>query len=296
MEVNSLQDLFVIFQRPSTELIKILQNSNLIRSEKRCASRQCRRYCKLYKDEGSTLGYRFGCSKCRKPYALLEGSFFSNMKVKMNKVFYLLWLWASECPSRVAINILNMKRHLVCKQFRCFRAICSWKLLNTPGLFQLGGEEQIVQICEGVLIRRKSDVDGTTLKRWLIAVYCPTTKRGLVKYIESRNREYVTSVIMKYVLPGTEIWSDSSESFNSLSCLNGVSPYVHKTSHATNTCMNEVRGYLGRVKQYMSHLNVLQSNLLPEYLDQYMWKEHFGSSAKERFDNLLLHISEKYSF
>lgn len=78
--------------------------------------------------------------------------------------------------------------------------------------------------------------------------------------------------------------------------------YQHKTvNHSKNfkdpttgVCTNHVEGYWSCLKSYLRRLGVMSSPFLPEYIDQFLWKERYGDSAKERMLRIIEHISERY--
>jgi hypothetical protein len=64
----------------------------------------------------------------------------------------------------------------------------------------------------------------------------------------------------------------------------------------TGICTNSFEGYWSRLKGMIRRLGVTQSPFLPEYFDMFLWWQHYGPTAADRFRNVLLHISEKYTF
>ena len=39
-----------------------------------------------------------------------------------------------------------------------------------------------------------------------------------------------------------------------------------------------------------------RASQLPSYLDEFMWRERFGQTKADAFNNIMLHISEQYTF
>ncbi|KAH0813432.1 hypothetical protein GEV33_009359 [Tenebrio molitor] len=64
----------------------------------------------------------------------------------------------------------------------------------------------------------------------------------------------------------------------------------------TGIYTNSFEGYWSRLKGMIRRLGVTQSPFLPEYFDMFLWWQHYGPTAADRFRNVLLHISEKYTF
>jgi hypothetical protein len=163
----------------------------------------------------------------------------------------------------------------------------------TDCFFHVGGPGHVVQIDE-----------SPTKQKWIIGIYDCTSPKGYAAYIPDRSSETLLQHILKVVLPGSEIWTDELQSYRCLSVLGGVSPYTHKTvNHSryfrdpmTGLCTNRAEGYCSRLKGMIRRLGVMQSPFLPEYIDMFLWWQHFGRTAADRFRNVLLHISEKYTF
>lgn len=136
--------------------------------------------------------------------------------------------------------------------------------------------------------------------QWVLGIFDTTEKRGIIIYIKNRSAEVLEREIKKHVRRGSEIWTDKWKGYSNLSRL-GYN-YVHKTvNHSKNfkdpvsgVCTNYVEGYWSKLKRYLRQLSAMSSSFLPEYIDQFMWKEIYGSTAPQRFSNLVQHIKEKY--
>lgn len=302
MEINCIEDITNVFNGPVMDVIEFLQNKNLIKRNKRCEKRNCRRYCSLWQRPSHKLKHAFVCKKCKTEYNILSDSYFQNIHLEIKHIFYIFWLWAAECNSITASNIINIPRNSIYQQYRFLRDICSKNLLQMPDLI-LGGPGIVVQVDESVISRRKYHRGRVVKEKWVMGLYDTSTKRGMVMYIPNRRAETLLDVILKHVKPGTEIWTDCWSGYRCLSTLGNVSQFIHKTVNhsqnfvdpATNTCTNMVEGYWAKLKAYLRKLNVLNSKFLPEYIDQFLWKEHYGGTCQSRFENILIHITENYN-
>lgn len=217
-------------------------------------------------------------------------------------MLFIMWSWACEQPVGSAGPYIGLPRDTIVQMYRYIRDICSWKLLQDD-IHKLGEPGHVVQIDESVFTRRKYNVGRVVDCKWVIGIYDVQDKRGYLQLIEHRDAKTLLDVITEHVLPGTEIWTDCWKGYSSLNCLEGVSPYTHKTvNHSRNfidpvtgVCTNHVEGLWGCVKNYMRKLSVRNSPYIAEYLDQYMWRREFGQTAKDRFTNIVNHITEKYN-
>jgi hypothetical protein len=153
-----------------------------------------------------------------------------------------------------------------------------------------------------VITKQKYHVGRRIPPKWIIGIYDDTTKKGYAAYIPNRSSETLQH-IRKVVLAGTEIWTDELRSYRRLAVLGGASPYTHKTvNHSryfrdplTGVCTNHVEAYWSRLQGMIRRLVVMGSPFLPEYIDMFLWWQLYGPTAADRFRNMLLDISEKYT-
>lgn len=304
MNFQSIEGVLAFFSEEDGEVVRNLSACGLLRSEYHCKVRTCRRICVTRRKKSNVqLGHYFYCNRCRRSYSILRNSFFDTCKIPVKDIFCILWMWA--CKSRVGVTVavLNIPLQTVVQYYRYFRDICSWKLLQSPDLFELGGVGHVVQVDESVVTRRKYNRGRIVPEKWVLGLVDCTTKRSVLCYVEQRSAEVLTEIITKHVLPGTEIWTDGWRGYSLLPTLGGVSPYLHKTvNHSANfvdphtgVCTNRVEGYWAKMKKFCRTLGVMNSAMLPEHLDHFLWMEHFGPSGNVAFYNITQHISQKYA-
>ena len=166
---------------------------------------------------------------------------------------------------------------------------------------QLGGEGVIVQIDESVISKRKyhrgRGVRKTIKEKWVLGIYDTAQKVGVVLYVVKRDKATLVPLIREHVKPRSEIWTDQWSSYRGLDQYG----YTHKTVNhskefksADGTCTNGVEGYWSRLKQFCRHTNVLQSKLLAEHIDEFMYRQQFKGTPQERFKMFLSHLKERY--
>lgn len=301
--VNNYKDIVVFFQDTDEGLVQKLQNEHLIKNVMRCLERNCRRRCRLQHNEEYYLNYCFFCNNCKKKYPLTSGSFFESVRISAENVFYLMWLWCTLTPASSAHQIAGLPKATTLQYYRYFRDIASWKLLQRPELFQLGGAGHVVQIDESAVTKRKYNVGRVPRQQWVMGIYDCTLRRGLVLFVPNRNRNTLINLITAHVQPGSEVWTDCWAGYRGLGNIGGVPQYIHRTvnhSHnfvdpVTGVCTNAVEGYWSRLKRFCRRLGVMQSQLLAEHIDHFMWFEVYsGDSANATFCHLLEQIRERY--
>ena len=79
--------------------------------------------------------------------------------------------------------------------------------------------------------------------------------------------------------------------------------FVHKTVNHSKHFVDPVTGvhtqnieaYWSSVKIKFKILNGTSRQLTASYLDEHMYRQRYGSTCLEAFNNILLHITEKYA-
>ena len=140
MEVTCFSEVSQIIAKDDLNLVKYLQEKQLLLNKFRCNNRNCRRMCVLMKNEGcNSLGYCFYCRKCKKKFSLLTSSFFQKAKLPIRDILVLMWIWSCGIRSRPAAEFSGFPRITIIQYYRYFRDIVSWKLLQNDDIFVLGG-------------------------------------------------------------------------------------------------------------------------------------------------------------
>lgn len=306
MNIENLEELFEVFgsQSENIDVLKVLREFGLLRSQLRCKKNTCRCNCLSVKREKHVLGHAFFCRRCKTLYSVLTDSLFEQVRVSIRKVIQLLFFWSCLTPVAVVSRLINMRKGSICRQYRFFRNIVSWKLSQVPELFRLGGVGHVVQIDESVITKRKYNVGRVVPQVWVLGMVDTTTKREVVVYIRNRSVEVIISKICKHVIPGSEIWTDKWRAYDQLSILSGVSPYTHKSvNHSiyfvdpnTGVNTNFIEGYWSRLKSFLRKKHVMQSRFVAQHIDHFMWFQIYGSDTPSTFKNIIEHITEKYAF
>jgi hypothetical protein len=138
MEVFSCADLSSYINCDDEAFVDLLQRSSLIRRNLRCKKANCRRYCNLRRREDAVLSHVFFCLRCQRQYSIVDGSFFVTLRVPPRTILWLLWNLVCEIRAGSSAMHLGIPRQTVIQQYRYFRDVCSWKLLQEPDLFLLG--------------------------------------------------------------------------------------------------------------------------------------------------------------
>ena len=68
----------------------------------------------------------------------------------------------------------------------------------------------------------------------------------------------------------------------------------HFVDPVTGVHTQMVESYWNRVKTKLKRMKGCDSNQLPGYLDEFMWRERYGRSASEALHNIMQNISDQY--
>lgn len=279
----------------SKVLVKDLQHLHLLRQCGRCS--RCRRERTLIIHKGRYVGR---CKSCRnKIVSIREGTFFGGVRLAFRSVLRLAFLWSAKVPVQIVHNLIRYRKDVIAQYYRYFRDICSWKLLANPQDIQVGGPGHVVQIDESVITKRKHNKGRVVPEQWILGILDTTTNIGIVRYVQRRDANTLLPIIRDVVKQGSEIWTDEWRAYNRLSNLGFVHHTVcHKREFkaADGTCTNAVEGLWSVLKKHLRLLHVLQSPLLPEHIDEFMWRRVYcrGATTGSTFRTLLTHITERY--
>lgn len=94
----------------------------------------------------------------------------------MSEILALIYTWTYECSNQQISEFIDISENSVTDWANLFREICSWKLLQQP--IMLGGPNQIVQIDESVIAKRKYNVGRLLLTQWVFGAYDVDAKVG----------------------------------------------------------------------------------------------------------------------
>ncbi|PSN35446.1 hypothetical protein C0J52_06616 [Blattella germanica] len=148
-------------------------------------------------------------------------------------------------------------------------------------VFIFGGPGCVVQVDESVVTRRKYN-RGRLVK--VVGIYDTSLRRGIVLFVSRRGRQTLVPLIRDYVLPGTTIYTDGWSGYTGLNRAGYTHMVVNHKDHfvdpTTGACTNAVEGYWSKLKGFLRQTNTLKSTLLPEHIDEFMWREAYCQDAQ----------------
>ena len=291
------------FSNTKESTITFLQARHLIHSNVICT--RCGQILKLSElSKNINVGYILRCPNkaCRYQQSLISDTFFHRLHFPLQKYIAVFYYWASQTPIHIAAEHLQISANTLVEHYNFLRDICSWKLIQEP--IKLGGIDIVVQIDESVIVKAKYN-RGHALhraQRWIFGIYDTNSKTSYICFVNNRDVDTLQPIILSIVSPGSIIHSDCWATYNFIDHLPHPQPYRHGTVNHSQTFLdpitgvhtNHVEALWSRCKKRFKQMNGTSDNMVPGYLDEYMWRERYGATSSESFDNILAHISQRY--
>jgi IS1 family transposase len=206
-----------------------------------------------------------------------------------------------------AAEFAEIHPNRIVDHFNFLREVCSWALMRDDILSdtRLGGVNKVVQIDESVVYRAKYNRGHALFakSKWIVGMYDVQTKHASVFFVENRNAQTLEELIKKYVLPGSTIHTDEWKGYSNIENIDVVPPYKHETVNHSKNFVDPVTGvhtqnieaYWCSVKRKFKTLNGTSRALTASYLDEHMYRQHYGHMTAEIFNNILSHIALKFA-
>jgi hypothetical protein len=174
--------------------------------------------------------FRFRCSKHRNnDRSVRTGSYFSLSRLELGELFEIVYYWSLGTKAEILEAMYPMSNKTIVQWYYTLRETCTRRLADDP--IRIGGEDHIVEIDETQLIKLpKNNVGRREPDLWFFGCFDRTTKQWVGEFVPTRNRRTLIALIVKYILPGSTIYSDKwaayvSDGFD-LSLLEGMG-YSH---------------------------------------------------------------------
>ena len=225
-------------------------------------------------------------------------SFFSKSHVTLPKWVHVIYLLANKTPIKNAIEQTGLSRTVVVDIFNFLREVCSTALLQTP--IVLGGQGTIVQIDESLFNHKAKYHRGRHPQQetWVfgLADTSTTPATSFLQIVERRDAATLLPIIRDHVRPGTIVHSDQWSAYSRVGDLQtvGSHDWVNHTHHfdpVTGVHTQHVESLWNRVKTKFKAMKGVKRDMLPGYLDEFMWKERH---RRNPFQDILREIAVQY--
>ena len=121
-----------------------------------------------------------------------------------------------------------------------------------------------------------------------------------MEIVHRRDAATLLPIINDHVAPGTSVWSDQWAAYNQVSSLSNVSTHstvnhsIEFVNVATGVHTQNIESYWNRVKIKIKRMRGCHREQLASYLDEYMYRERYGCTVRDMFDNILGDIAHQY--
>ena len=123
---------------------------------------------------------------------------------------------------------------------------------------------------------------------------------GYMEIVQHRNAATLLPIIQAHTAPGTIVHSDEWAAYNRVQGLPNVASYgvvnhsVTFVDPTTGVHTQHVESYWGRIKKKLKRMKGCHAHQLPSYLDEFMWRECHGTTARQAFNNVIADIALQY--
>uniref|UniRef100_A0A914I4Z6 ISXO2-like transposase domain-containing protein n=1 Tax=Globodera rostochiensis TaxID=31243 RepID=A0A914I4Z6_GLORO len=296
-------DIFAFCEQFSSieHTIAYMRNRGLLRQiAPICGRNGCRRRMTQVKNATFVYdGYQWRCPTHKgQKISIRAGSFFENAHFELRKGLMLGYC----LPIHTQKQILRMSEQMLVEWNGFFRDICSRWLIEQP--IRLGGVGHVVQIDEALMARRKHHRGRHVREQWVFGMFDVHAGVGVVQMVEQRDRNTLLPIIEQFVLPGTAIHSDQWGAYmgGAIAAIPVIPPYIHHSVNhrqnfvcpVTGTHTNHVENFWKNLKMKNKAMSGTLRDMLPGYMDEYMWRQFNGKKTLAAFDNIFDQISQFY--
>ena len=122
---------------------------------------------------------------------------------------------------------------------------------------------------------------------------------GYMQIVQQRDAATLLPIINSYVTAGTTVWSDQWAAYNRVASLSNVNSHgtvnhsVEFVDSATGVHTHNIESYWNRVKIKIKRMRGCHEEQLASYLDEYMYRERYGRTAREVFDSIITDIAHQ---
>ena len=123
---------------------------------------------------------------------------------------------------------------------------------------------------------------------------------GYMEVVARRDAATLLPIINTHTAPGTIVHSDEWAAYRNVQNLPNVSSHgtvnhsVTFVDPTTGVHTQNVESYWCRVKTKLKRMRGCHSHQLPSYLDEFMWRERYGETARDALEKIMRDIAQQY--
>lgn len=219
-------------------------------------------------------------------------TFFYKTNLKCKEIFKLAIYWLNEVSIKSAIKLTKFSNKTVCKYYGYFRQLVASSL--TEENQKIGGPNITVQIDETKMGKRKYNRGHRVEGIWVVVgIEDKQNGKLFIKEVENRSAQTLNDLIEKYVIPGSNIYTDCWKGYNTLD----PKIYNHQTvNHSkyfkepvSGVCTNRVEGLNSALKRKIPIRNRTKKQITG-HLCEYVWRRLNSTNLYDAFVNAIRDI------
>lgn len=251
----------LLHQIPSEAKIVKTLRSLLYGKHMRCPSCQTRQ---VYASEK-----RYFCSKCRKHFSLLTGTWLSGTKLHLRTIWALLWCWTQKVPVLQTQKLCHVSEECARHWFRLFRAHLPMFEPILEGVVQM--DEAYFRVIALLLAKQ---VDSRKLAMRMI----PNP---------SVDKADAANFLFQYIAPHTTLHTDGATIYKTIEHWWPVEHKVDIHKKFEFGLTSEIEGMFGNLRTFIRRMyHHATSEQLPEYVGEFCVR----FSHPEIFDSPLTYL------
>ena len=183
------------------------------------------------------------CKVCKFTFSLFKSELFKNIKIMVEEFLMLVYFFVINMKQDIVSILTGLSTKCVCQFWQMFNKVCSFKLINEN--FKIGGNNQIVNIDEAVLLKRKYQRGRTVPTVWMLGGYDTLSKKAFLHIVPDRKRDTVIPIIKKYVEEKSIIHTDKFVIYDCLNDLvndNNEKIYIHRNVNHSENFVDPITG------------------------------------------------------
>ncbi|XP_032529674.2 uncharacterized protein LOC116779482 [Danaus plexippus] len=236
--------------------------------------------------------------------SVFSSSIFEGATFPPSVLLKLIYHWACQTNVQNVVQWVKVDNLYVKGLFTWLRAVCTSAIHQHMGL--LGGPGKKVEV--GVISLGTTSHDGTQrqVKVEVLGVLDPVEKlirlravEPLAEYEKNYKKRFqkILEPLTTWVHPSSIILTDLTVDKGTLVSMGFKT--VHQSSSHSDQPMKysnaNIMEYLRRIvpRMFQNTLSLLSRQIIQQFLDELVWREKFGVSPGQAFDNIVSHISEQ---
>ncbi|KAL0895131.1 hypothetical protein ABMA27_013583 [Loxostege sticticalis] len=239
--------------------------------------------------------------------SVFSSSIFEGATFPPSVLLKLIYHWACQTNVQNVVQWVKVDNLYVKGLFTWLRAICTSAIHQHMHL--LGGAGKKVEV--GVISLGTTSHDGTQrqVKVEVLGVLDPSEKLIRLRAVEplaeheknyKKRFQKILEPLTGWVHPSSMILTDLTVDKGTLVSM-GFKNVHQSSSHSDSTSRSgsnsnaNIMEYLRRIvpRMFQNTLSLLSRQIIQQFLDELVWREKYGISPGQAFDNIVLHISEQ---